>query len=337
MAPHWTGRPQGPPAGVVVSGLPLARSEQAAVYVDYLDAYPEGFELAIRASSSSGFGRSDLSRTQLLRIGVRFADGRAASGIVGQWPPAGDLAMRALAGGVYGGGGEWRLHQGYWVSPLPPPGPVGLECEWRALDMPTTRREVDAQLILDAAERARAMFGDGRHVSRDGRTFHLGTDAEVSWINEGTAAGNAITAAIPPIFASYCTLDLNDMGDRVESARHEQAVIKLLSEQTPGQPWWLGYLDTGASDVVFPYTPRTTLYSGYSYVLVQAGPQQAASWRDQDRSWTLPELIFPMDRSWLLSTMWDDDYSSIGGSRQLVDGFLSDTTLGSRVTLVTPG
>ena len=39
----------------MVSGLLLACSEQAAVYVDYVDAYPEGFELEIRASTSVGF------------------------------------------------------------------------------------------------------------------------------------------------------------------------------------------------------------------------------------------------------------------------------------------
>ena len=29
-----------------------------------------------------------------------------------------------------------------------------------------------------------------------------------------------------------------------------------------GQPWWLGYLDTGADDIVFPDAPKVTLYYG---------------------------------------------------------------------------
>ena len=53
----------------------------------------------------------------------------------------------------------------------------------------------------------------------------------------------------------------------------------LLSEQSAGQPWWLGYLDTGADDIVFPDAPMVTLYSGWHYVLVEAGPEQAATWR----------------------------------------------------------
>jgi hypothetical protein len=47
--------------------------------------------------------------------------------------------------------------------------------------------------------------------------------------------------------------------------------------------------------------------------------------------------MFPADRSWLVSTMWDDGWTSIGGSQQLVDGFLSDTTLGPRARRVALG
>jgi hypothetical protein len=245
--------------------------------------------------------------------------------------------MLPLRGSGRGGSGESRFQQGYWISPLPPPGPVGFVCEWPAVGIPVARQELDAQLIRDAAENARAMFGDGHHVLRDGRAWRLGADADVAWINIATSAGNTITSAIPPVFASYCTLELSAANDRAGLVRHEQAVIELLTEQTPEQPWWLGYLDTGASDVVFPYAPRTTVYCGYGYVLVQAGPQQAAAWRDEGFNWTLPDLMFPGDRSWLLSTMWDDGWTSIGGSRQLVAGFLSDATLGRRARRVALG
>lgn len=181
------------------------------------------------------------------------------------------------------------------------------------------------------------MSGDGRHVLREGRKWRLGADSDAAWINDGVSAGATITSAIPPIFASYCTLELPDRRDPAEFGRHEQAVIELLAEQTSEQPWLLGYLDTGASDVVFPYAPRTTVYFGYGYVLVDAGPQQAAAWRDEGFSWALPELMFPADRSWLLSTMWDDGWTSIGGSQQLVDGFLDHATLGPRARRVALG
>jgi hypothetical protein len=50
--PPCTGRPQGPPLGVPVSDLLLGRSELGSVFVDCVDAYPEAFELKIRATTS---------------------------------------------------------------------------------------------------------------------------------------------------------------------------------------------------------------------------------------------------------------------------------------------
>jgi hypothetical protein len=47
--------------------------------------------------------------------------------------------------------------------------------------------------------------------------------------------------------------------------------------------------------------------------------------------------MFPADRSWLVSTMWDDGWTSIGGSQQLVDGFLSDAATGPRARRVALG
>ena len=351
--PAWAGRPHGAPLGEVLSDLLLARSESGAVYVAYLDAYPDGFEVEVSATTTVGyqefardgdasrpdlFGRHwpmvgerrDTLPPELLRVGVRFADGRTATNVSGHDSPAGGPVMWSLRGGGRGGAGGSSFHQGYWISPLPPPGPVEIVCEWPAVGIPLARHTLDAQRIRDAAGRARAMFPVGDHVLRDGREWRLGTDADVAWINRATAAGAAITAAIPPSFEAYGALELPRHMEASAMLRHEQAVIDVLTGHTPPQPWWLGYLDTGASDVVFPYAPRTTVYHGYGYVLVQAGPQQASSWRDTRFNWALPDLMFPADRSWLLSTMWDDTWTSIGANEQLISSFLRDPTLGPR-------
>jgi hypothetical protein len=267
---------------------------------------------------------------------VQFADGRRATNIGGHDRPVQGPVMWPLRGGGGGGAGESRFHQGYWISPLPPSGPVTVVCEWPAVGIPLVRHEVDAQLILDAAERARTIFPGDQQVVRDGQEWRLGADADVTWINSGTFAGTAITAAIPPIFTSYCTLLLPRNGN-VELAAHQQAGIELLTEQTQEQSWWLGYLDTGASDVVFPYAPRTTVYYGYGYVLVEAGPQEATIWRDAEFKRALPDLMFPQDRSWLVSTMWDDDWTSIGGSEQLVSSLLRHPALGPNARRVAVG
>jgi hypothetical protein len=173
-------------------------------------------------------------------------------------------------------------------------------------------------------------------VARDGSTWRIGTDADVAWITDGTSAGRTITSAIPPVFEAYGTVVQPERGEG--QGAHDQAVLGLLSRQSADQLWWLGYLDTGADDIVFPGAPMVTLYSGWRYALVEAGPQQAASWRQRRlRSFwkgALPNLMFPTDRSWLVSTLWDDDWTCIGGPAGLVDSFVRHPRLQARpVTL----
>lgn len=151
-----------------------------------------------------------------------------------------------------------------------------------------------------------------------GREWRIGTDAEVRWIQESTPSGLEITSAIPPVFEDYATIVVPEQNDALPVVRH-------LCEYSRGRKWWLGFLETGASDVVFPEAPRVELYAGWSYVLVLAGPDEALTWRD-DRSdfhGRGPDLIFPTDRSWLLSWLWDDDWYCVGGSEHLIESFLS--------------
>ena len=172
--------------------------------------------------------------------------------------------------------------------------------------------------------------------ARDGGTWQIGTDAEVAWIADGTSVGLTITSAIPPVFEAYATTVLPAADEGQE--RHDRAMLALLSEYTASQPWWLGYLDTGADDVVFPDAPMVTVYAGWHYVLAEAGPEQAGAWRRRDLGsfWkgVLPNLMFPADRSWLVSTLWDDDWTCVGGPATLVDSLLSHPDLEARpVTL----
>jgi len=168
--------------------------------------------------------------------------------------------------------------------------------------------------------------------TRDGSTWRIGTSTEVAWIADGTSPGRTITAAIPPIFEAYATVVLPDVDQSQDE--YDRAVLALLREQSPGRPWWLGYLDTGADDIVFPDAPKVTLYSWWPYVLVEAGPEQAATWRRSlDSSFwlgVLPNLMFPADRSWLVSTLWDDEWMCIGGPSELVDKFVRHPGLRAR-------
>ena len=69
-------------------------------------------------------------------------------------------------------------------------------------------------------------------------------------------------------------------------------------------------------------------------MLVEAGPDQAAAWRPiHGRAFgtgDLPNLIFPADHSWLVSTLWDDDWTCLGGPAGLVGRFLRHPDLRAR-------
>lgn len=157
-------------------------------------------------------------------------------------------------------------------------------------------------------------------VTKDGRSWQIGTSAEVEWIATGTAMGTTIRAAIPPVFAAYATF--HELDESLLAAQ-ERAVVQHLTNWSGDQPWWLGFLDTGAHDVVFDDVPKITLYAGWHYVLVQAGPSQALRWRTghmraPDGYGALPDLFFPADRSWLVSALWDDTWTCIGGPADLI-------------------
>lgn len=168
-----------------------------------------------------------------------------------------------------------------------------------------------------------------RRGARDGREWTLGTPDTVDWIRQQTTCDNAITSAIPPLYERYLTL----VGPRGTTdaayAAHERRLVDVLAAHGPVD-WWLGYLDTGADDVIFPAAKRVLLYADWPYVVVQAGPDQALAWRD-----SLPDLIFPTDCSWLMSTLWDDSWTCVGGPAQLITALAVDETFGARH--VSPG
>ena len=155
-------------------------------------------------------------------------------------------------------------------------------------------------------------------VFKDGRYWCVGTVRDVGWIATGTTVGTSITAAIPAVFEAYATFY---EPDGVAIQMHERAVVDHLAEFTADQTWWLGYLDNGAHNVVFDQVRKVSLYSDWPYVLVAAGPEQALGWRTghmRAQYGVLPDLFFPEDRSWLVSALWDDTWTCIGGPSELI-------------------
>ena len=179
---------------------------------------------------------------------------------------------------------------------------------------------------------------------KDDRRWRIGGDAEIAWIRDNTEICRAITSAIPPVFEAYATLELSGTGEHdpqswlEDPERHDAAVLSVPVEHTAAQPWWLGYLATGASDVIFHDVPKVSLIPTHDYVMIEAGPAQAASWRAEWDRWkgALPDLMFPAEHSWLVSTLWDDDWTCVGGPQEIVDSLLAHPDLGHRVRQVDP-
>ena len=173
-------------------------------------------------------------------------------------------------------------------------------------------------------------------LDSNGQPWQIGTRATVDWITEGVMVDGTVAGAVPPRFEAYAAFEEPDCSpDEPHSnhdfehrerqiVEHERAVVSHLRRYSPTQ-WWLGYLDTGAHDVVFPAAERVSMYFQWNYVLVQAGPEAALAWRP-----SLPDLIFPLDRSWLLSMLWDDADSCVGDPTGLIDDLIYDPKVNAR-------
>lgn len=168
---------------------------------------------------------------------------------------------------------------------------------------------------------------------KDGRRWRIGTAADVAWIvRETRPTVGAVTGPVPQVFAAYATIHAFE--DQAIEAQ-ERALVEHLALRSGTQPWWLGLLDTGAHDIVFDRVPKVTLYWGWPYVLIEAGPTEALSWRTghmRNPFGVLPDLFFPADRSWFVSALWDDDWTGVGGPAELIDALVADPRLQARRT-----
>jgi hypothetical protein len=156
--------------GAVALEVVLAANARAAVSIGRCAAYATGFELDVRVLIAPGAEDLDPSLNgvyhrpgrgstyeEMLRFGIEFADGRKVTNVGGRGHGPGEPDGPVLWG-MGGGGGGGRWHQDFWVWPLPPAGTLGFLTEWPAAGIPLTRVDIDAQLLIDAAARAREMF-----------------------------------------------------------------------------------------------------------------------------------------------------------------------------------
>jgi hypothetical protein len=157
--------------GSVPAEAVLVRTEQVAVAIGSVRAYPNGFEFTVhvrlrREDETSWPGHADpfqLHRPRRgtrgdddrLRLGILYADGRRAATTGEHYSPSDDDDDRRLVLQQGGGGGGGRsCDWEFWVHPLPPVGPVTLVASWLRHGVAETRAELDGAVIREAARRA---------------------------------------------------------------------------------------------------------------------------------------------------------------------------------------
>jgi hypothetical protein len=161
---HRVPRPWDPPetefpAIVPISTLQFGRSAQTAIAITGMSAYSNGFEIFVTRlirPDAPGFDqdpvpgapRGMLAERQSFQISLQLSDGRMVTSgrHYGDAEPAGPI-LRSRGGG----GTSHYLLSRWWAWPLPPIGPLAFICQ---LGTGETRVGIDAQLILDAAQRS---------------------------------------------------------------------------------------------------------------------------------------------------------------------------------------
>jgi hypothetical protein len=153
-----------PPENEIPVGLPvaavLARTDDVAIALIAVRVYTTGvsFDLAVRVRAwpeTTRHGLSELvfghdSSPGRLLVGVELSDGRRASNLEARGPRPDNSDMVFLASG--GSGGQLSVDQSWWLSPLPPEGPVRFVVSCGGLGMEETTTEVDGTALRRAAE-----------------------------------------------------------------------------------------------------------------------------------------------------------------------------------------
>jgi hypothetical protein len=147
------------PAIVPISTLQFGRSAQTAIAITGMSAYSNGFEIFVTRlirpdvpgfdeDPVPGAPRGMLAERQSFQISLLLSDGRTVTSgrQYGDAEPPGPI-LRSRGGG----GTSHYLLSRWWAWPLPPSGPLEFICQ---LGTGETRVGIDAQVILDAAQRS---------------------------------------------------------------------------------------------------------------------------------------------------------------------------------------
>jgi hypothetical protein len=178
----------------------LARTEELAVCVCGLVAFPAGFIVNVLALNRLDppkepmnlFGHGHgfpAGGAGMFRFGIGFSDGSKVTdalrfGRRGQAEP-GELVLQPRGGGS----GGRRSSAGFWCAPLPP-GPMSFVCQWPAQGLDESTLQLEAQLVLDAAARASAIWPQDAELPEEDQP--RGRGGTGSWVVGGGTGGTTM-------------------------------------------------------------------------------------------------------------------------------------------------
>jgi hypothetical protein len=158
-------------AATLALDVVLQEDENAVWVIPSLDVYPNGFRVNVALHLNPHRQQELQSRIQrgpmgMMRVGVRFADGReggrgagiAYAGAPGIPKDEHGLPTVPIVGFAGGGGGGGRWQFGAWVYPLPPDGPLEIFVAPPAPATGEFKAVVDGSAVRAAAERARVIW-----------------------------------------------------------------------------------------------------------------------------------------------------------------------------------
>jgi hypothetical protein len=174
--PPWHTPPENELGVSVPVRLLLARTDEFALGLADVVAYSTGFslrlalrlhpksELELRVLMPQLHGFGPRSGDDQLRFGVEFSDGRRATNLGARRPPHEQEPAISLVTAGGGGGGGKSFNVGYWVYPLPSPGPVTVAVEWPSQRVRETQHALDGDAIIEAGAGSERLWDDERPI-----------------------------------------------------------------------------------------------------------------------------------------------------------------------------
>ena len=139
-------------------------------------------------------------------------------------------------------------------------------------------------------------------------------DEDVDWIRQSGAAFGTLRYAIPDGFEAYGVLDLP-----ADIVPVETSLLGGLGVE-PDDQLVAGWIDCGPWPA--PAGDEHVLYTGWAYRLRRVHASMLAGLPTEGEG-SFPDLLFPPDRSWLVSLLWDDAWRSIGAPQKAADRLAS--------------